>query len=137
MGVAQVSIPSTRVHKQWARDLDGMLWLCRVVLEDGCRDQRVHPLIEAQHALHLGPVGKVAFLTCTITSSTAQGGSHRQPLLAPLKHAGRKLEEDGVLPLLPASCRVRKTEARGGRSGWQIEGETIALAFLSHRLRRM
>src|SRR6266566_1512078 len=46
----------------------------------------------------------VGFLTCTITSSTAT----RLP-----------------------SCFVRKTEAQGGRPGLQIEGEPIALAFLS------
>src|SRR6266571_5212201 len=81
---------------------------------------------------------RLVFLTCTITSSTAtrldefaQGGSHRQPFLEPLNHTGRKREEDGVLPPLPLSCFVRKTEAQGGRPGLQIEGETIALAFLS------
>ena len=35
-----------------------------------------------------------------------------------------------VLFPLPSSCGVRKTDAQAGRSSLQIEGETIALAFL-------
>src|SRR5258708_279247 len=140
-GAGLVSIQSTRVHKQRARDLDGMLRLCWVVLVDGCRDQRVPPQSKPSTRSTWVQSATVDFLTCTITSSTAtrlpsglmssrKVGAIGSPSLS-RSTTGRKQEEERILLPLPPPCIVRKTEAQRGRLGLQIEGEAIALAFVS------
>ena len=85
-------VQATRVHKQRARELDGMLGLGRVVLVDGRREQRVHPPIETQHALHLAPVGKGGLL------DLHDQIEHRYPAAIRLDRVRARWEPSAALP---------------------------------------